>query len=66
MKHQMKVCTEGRLLTYQQVCSRVEMSPSTLRRHIQQGTFPSPIKPLPGGRMVRFGFEDVQTWLDSL
>lgn len=66
MNHQISGFTDERLLTFQQVCSLVKTSQSTLRRHIRKGTFPAPIKPLTGGRMVRFRFEDVQNWLDNL
>ncbi|MDI4738691.1 helix-turn-helix domain-containing protein, partial [Salmonella enterica subsp. enterica serovar Kentucky] len=46
--------TDERLLTYREVCSLTQISPATLRRYVQSGKFPSPIKLNDHGRSVRF------------
>lgn len=54
------------LLTYEEVCALTKISPATLRRYVQAGKFPTPIKPDPNGRAVRFRLRDVQVWLSQL
>lgn len=65
MDHQTPTNDE-RLLTYQAVCALTQISPSTLRRYVQAGTFPAPVKPDPNGRAVRFRQRDVLAWLNQL
>lgn len=54
------------LLTYEEVCTVLKMSQATLRRYVKQGRFPAPVKPNPRGRAVRFRYQDVKAWLDTL
>ncbi|MGO1659999.1 MAG: helix-turn-helix transcriptional regulator [Marinobacter sp.] len=58
--------TNERLLTYEEVCAVTQLSQATLRRYVQSGRFPAPIKPNPHGRAVRFRIQDVRDWLDRL
>lgn len=58
--------TNERLLTYEEVCAVTQLSQATLRRYVQSGRFPAPIKPSPTGRAVRFRIQDVRDWLDRL
>ena len=62
-----KLNTESEcLLTYEEVCTVLKMSQATLRRYVKQGRFPAPVKPNPRGRAVRFRYQDVKAWLDTL
>ncbi|WP_227715337.1 helix-turn-helix domain-containing protein [Marinobacter sp. 1-3A] len=58
--------TNERLLTYEEVCAVTQLSQATLRRYVQAGRFPAPIRPNPQGRAVRFRIEDVRKWLEHL
>lgn len=66
MKRQYYSETNERLLTYEEVCAVTQLSHATLRRYVQSGRFPAPIKPNPTGRAVRFRIQDVRDWLDRL
>ncbi|MCD1629460.1 MAG: helix-turn-helix domain-containing protein [Porticoccaceae bacterium] len=66
MKRQYYSETNERLLTYEEVCAVTQLSQATLRRYVQSGRFPAPIKPNPSGRAVRFRIQDVRDWLDRL
>ncbi|EKO3418864.1 helix-turn-helix domain-containing protein [Vibrio fluvialis] len=57
---------EERLLTYAEVCDVLQTSQATLRRYVRDGRFPSPIKPNPNGRTVRFRYSDITAWLSDL
>lgn len=58
--------TNERLLTYEEVCAVTQLSQATLRRYVQAGRFPAPIRPNPQGRAVRFRIQDVRKWLEHL
>ncbi|EGR1136930.1 helix-turn-helix domain-containing protein [Vibrio cholerae] len=64
--NQVTSTTNERLLTYQEVCSLTQISPATLRRYVQSGKFPSPIKLNAHGRSVRFRYSDITAWLSDL
>lgn len=66
MKYRFSAETNDRLLTYEEVCTVTQLSQATLRRYVQSGRFPAPIKPNPAGRAVRFRIQDVRDWLDQL
>ncbi|MBD2813227.1 helix-turn-helix domain-containing protein [Xenorhabdus sp. Flor] len=57
---------DERLLTYREVCALTKISSATLRRYIQRGKFPSPIKLNAHGRSVRFRHSEVLAWMQCL
>ncbi|WP_406948405.1 helix-turn-helix transcriptional regulator [Vibrio cholerae] len=48
------------------MCSLTQISPATLRRYVQSGKFPSPIKLNAHGRSVRFRHSEVLAWIQCL
>ncbi|MGL4925261.1 MAG: helix-turn-helix transcriptional regulator [Plesiomonas shigelloides] len=64
--NQVTSATNERLLTYQEVCALTQISPATLRRYVQSGKFPSPIKLNAHGRSVRFRYSEVLAWMQCL
>ncbi|MCX0443926.1 helix-turn-helix transcriptional regulator [Aeromonas veronii] len=64
--NQVTSTTNERLLTYQEVCALTQISPATLRRYVQSGKFPSPIKLNAHGRSVRFRYSEVLAWVQCL
>ncbi|HDX8587365.1 MULTISPECIES: AlpA family transcriptional regulator [Gammaproteobacteria] len=64
--NQVPSTTNERLLTYQEVCALTQISPATLRRYVQSGKFPSPIKLNAHGRSVRFRYSEVLAWMQCL
>lgn len=64
--NQVTSTTNERLLTYQEVCALTQISPATLRRYVQSGKFPSPIKLNVHGRSVRFRYSEVLAWMQCL
>lgn len=51
----------ARLLTIDDVCTLVQVSPNTVRSWLQAGTIPS----LRAGQLVRFDPDEIDTWLRS-
>lgn len=64
--NQVTPTTDERLLTYREVCSLTQISLATLRRYVQSGKFPSPIKLNAHGRSVRFRHSEVLAWMQCL
>ena len=52
-----------RLLTWKEVCELVAMSPSTVRRRIEDAGFPPGIKV--GPRTRRWLLSEIEEWIDS-
>lgn len=52
-----------RILRLRQVCDACGLSPSTIRRRVAAGDFPSPIRL--GGNAVGWIEEEVQEWIAS-
>lgn len=53
-----------RMLTYEDAARRLHISPRTLRRMVDRGEFPAPVRV--SARSVRFSLAEVDAYLDDL